>query len=166
MKPAATWRNIDTPTSLMFNGFMHHSFHLTPLGYHTASMLPIATKQKSFYFIGSNPMPRHKLTDAFLRTVKTPAEGQTEYWDTLTPGFGVRVSYGGRKAFGVLTRINGKLHRFTIGAYPKMSLSEARDQAEKMIKDASQRHISQRARGGGTSQGSCSSRNTFQSVAD
>src|SRR6476661_7315376 len=64
-------------------------------------------------------MPRHKLTDAFLRSVKPPTSGQTEYWDTLTPGFGVRVSYGGRKAFGVLTRINGKLHRFTIGSYPK-----------------------------------------------
>ena len=50
-------------------------------------------------------MPRHKLTDAFLRGVKTPAEGQIEYWDTLTPGFGIRVSYGGRKAFQVLTRI-------------------------------------------------------------
>ena len=81
-------------------------------------------------------MPRHKLTDAFLRNAKLPATGQVEYWDTLTPGFGVRISYGGRKAFGVLTRINGKLCRFTLGAYPKKGLAEARDDAEKIIKDA------------------------------
>ena len=81
-------------------------------------------------------MPRHKLTDAFLRNVKLPAESQTEHWDTLTPGFGVRVSYGGRKAFQVLTRVNGKLQRFTLGAYPKLSLADARDQAERIIKDA------------------------------
>ena len=65
-----------------------------------------------------------------------PSEGQLEYWDTLTPGFGIRVSYGGRKAFQVLTTIDGKLHRFTIGAYPRLSLAEARDQAERIIKDA------------------------------
>ena len=41
-------------------------------------------------------MPRHKLTDAFLRNVKSPAEAQVEYWDTLTPGFGLRVSYFNR----------------------------------------------------------------------
>ena len=81
-------------------------------------------------------MPRHKLTDAFLRNVKLPAQAQTEHWDTLTPGFGVRVSYGGRKAFQVLTRVNGKLQRFTLGAYPTLSLAEARDQAERIIKDA------------------------------
>ena len=111
-------------------------------------------------------MPRHKLTDAFLRTVKTPADGQTEYWDTLTPGFGVRVSYGGRKAFGVLTRINGKLHRFTLGSYPKMSLSEARDQAERVIKDASKgisskdREVEERRKV------QARRRNIFQSVAE
>lgn len=81
-------------------------------------------------------MPRHKLTDAFLRNVDLPSKGQDEHWDTLTPGFGLRVSYGGRKAFQVLTRINGKLHRFTLGAYPKVSLADARDQAEQLIKDA------------------------------
>ena len=81
-------------------------------------------------------MPRQKLTDAFLRNVKPPAEAQVEYWDTFTPAFGVRVSYGGRKAFQVLTRINGKLQRFTLGGYPRLALADARDQAERIIKDA------------------------------
>ena len=83
-------------------------------------------------------MPRAKLTDKFLQSSKriVPAAGQTDYWDQLTPGFGVRVSYGGRKSFQVLARINGKLQRFTLGAYPRLSLAEARDQAERMLKDA------------------------------
>ena len=81
-------------------------------------------------------MPRHKLTDAFLRNTKPPANSQFEYWDTLTPGFGVRVSYGGKKALQVLTRVNGKLQRFTLGAYPKLSLADARDQAERILRDA------------------------------
>ena len=110
-------------------------------------------------------MPRHKLTDAFLRSVKTPAEGQTEYWDTLTPGFGVRVSYGGRRAFVVLTRINGKLHRFTIGSYPKLSLSEARDQAEKIIKDATKGVSPQEREAEERRKAQAHSRNSFEAVA-
>lgn len=110
-------------------------------------------------------MPRHKLTDAFLRSVKTPAEGQTEYWDALTPGFGVRVSYGGRKAFQVLTRIDGKLHRFTIGSYPKLSLSEARDQAEKIIKDATKGISPKEREAQECLKASAGRRNTFQAVA-
>lgn len=81
-------------------------------------------------------MPRHKLTDAFLKGNRKPAKGQLEYWDKLTPGFGVRVSYGGRKAFVVMTRINGKLRRITLGCYPLLSLADARTQAEGILKDA------------------------------
>jgi integrase len=81
-------------------------------------------------------MPRHKLTDAFIRNVKPPSTGQVEYWDALTPGFGIRVSYGGRKAFQVLTRINGKLHRFGLGFYPRVSLADARGRAEQLLRDA------------------------------
>ena len=98
-------------------------------------MLPIATNRPTSDFLVAD-LPRHKLTDAFLRNLKTPATGQVEYWDALTPGFGVRVSYGGRKAFQALTRINGKLQRFTLGSYPKLALVDARDQAERIIKDA------------------------------
>jgi integrase len=110
-------------------------------------------------------MPRHKLTDAFLRSVKTPSKGQIEYWDTLTPGFGIRVSYGGRKAFQVLTRIAGKLHRFTIGSYPKLSLLEARDQAEKIIKDANRGISPQEREAEERRKAQAHSRNTFEAVA-
>jgi integrase len=83
-------------------------------------------------------MPRHKLSDALLRGNKLGnGEGQVDYWDTLTPGFGVRVSYGGRKSFMVMTRVDGRLRRFTLKpAYPFLSLADARVQATRIIKDA------------------------------
>src|SRR4029078_3622433 len=110
-------------------------------------------------------MPRHKLTDAFLRNVNLPTKGQDENWDTLTPGFGVRVSYGGRKAFQVLTRIDGKLHRFTFGAYPRLSLGEARDQAERIIKDAAKGVSPKEREAEERHKANTRRRNTFESVA-
>jgi integrase len=82
-------------------------------------------------------MPRAKLTDKLLQSAKlVPATGQVDYWDQLTPGFGFRVSYGGRKSFVVLARVNGVLKRTTIASYPRISLADARDQAERILKDA------------------------------
>ena len=111
-------------------------------------------------------MPRHKLTDAFLRNLKPPAEAQIEYWDTLTPGFGVRASYGGRRAFQVFTRIGGKLHRFTLGSYPKLALSDARDQAEKIIKDAAKGIAPKEREAEERRKAQADRRNTFRSVAE
>ena len=55
----------------------------------------------------------------------------------MLPGFGVRVGYGGRKAFIVGTRINGKFRRITLKpAYPHLELAEARSQAKQIIADA------------------------------
>ena len=72
-------------------------------------------------------MPKHKLSDAFLRGNRTPEEGQVDYWDTLTPGFGVRIGRGGRKSFQVVMRVNRRLRRFTLKpAYPLLSLADAR----------------------------------------
>jgi integrase len=111
-------------------------------------------------------LPRHKLTDAFLRNLKPPATGQVEYWDALTPGFGVRVSYGGRRAFQALTRINGKLQRFTLGSYPKLALVEARDQAERIIKDAAKGISPKDREAEERTKAHAARRNTFASVAE
>jgi integrase len=111
-------------------------------------------------------MPRQKLTDAFLRHAKLPAAGQVEYWDTLTPGFGVRVSYGGRKAFVVLTRINGKLHRFTLGAYPNKGLGEARDDAERIIKDGAKGISPKEREAEEKRKTQANKRNTFRAVSE
>lgn len=44
-------------------------------------------------------------------------------------GFGLRVSYGGKKAFVVRYRVNGRLRRMTLGPYPSLSLADARRRA-------------------------------------
>ena len=50
-------------------------------------------------------------------------------------GFGVRVSYGGKKVFVVRYRVNRRLRRLTIGPYPALSLAEARRQARMVMGD-------------------------------
>lgn len=81
-------------------------------------------------------MPRIKLSDKGLKGLKTPPTGpaQEDYWDTLMPGFGVRVGRGGRKSFFVGTHIHGRYRRLTLKPpYPALTLAEARDQARKII---------------------------------
>jgi integrase len=82
-------------------------------------------------------MPRQKLTDRGIRSLKAPASGQLDIWDAHTPGFGIRIGKGGRKAFVVGTRVNCRYRRFTLApAYPALSLADARVRAAKIIKDA------------------------------
>jgi hypothetical protein len=77
------------------------------------------------------------LSDKGLRGLKAPLNGQVDYWDKLTPGFGVRIGHGGRKAFVVATRVNGRFRRFTLKpAFPQLSLADAREQARKILADA------------------------------
>lgn len=78
-------------------------------------------------------MPKLKLTDAAVRRIKPPVSGQVDYWDSLLPAFGLRVSYNGAKAWVVTLRIlqNGewKQTRVTLGRYPDTNLATARQKA-------------------------------------
>ncbi|OHV58145.1 hypothetical protein LCM4576_08400 [Mesorhizobium sp. LCM 4576] len=77
-------------------------------------------------------MPKKKLTDAFIRNVALPAgAGRIDYFDTLLPSFGVRVSAKGLKTFFVFDRVGGKLRRMVLGHYvpDAFGLAEARDKA-------------------------------------
>jgi hypothetical protein len=51
-------------------------------------------------------MPRKKLSDRGIRSLKAPGSRQVDYWDSLTPGFGIRVGHGGRKSFIVGTPLS------------------------------------------------------------
>jgi integrase len=74
-------------------------------------------------------MPKLKLTDAALKSLKLPPAGQADHFDTLLPSFGVRVTFKGQKTFFVFDRVGGKLKRMTLGRYPAIGLAEARDKA-------------------------------------
>ncbi len=62
-----------------------------------------------------------------------PATGKRyEVHDILLPGLHLRVSATGGKVFGVSRRIDGRMKRIRIGAYPIVSLAVAREQARDM----------------------------------
>ena len=73
-------------------------------------------------------MVKKALTDAAVKRLKPPADGQTEIFDQGYPGLALRLSYGGRKAWVYFYRNAAKkLRRLTLGAYPAMSLGDARE---------------------------------------
>ncbi len=75
---------------------------------------------------------RQKITD---RTLTRKDEG--EIWDELLPGFGLRIGKT-KKTFFVMTRIDGKQRRITVGNAALMSLREARETARDILRDAAQ----------------------------
>ena len=66
----------------------------------------------------------------------------------------------------VLTRIDGKLHRFTLGAYPKTSLADARDEAERIIKDAAKGISPNEREAEERRKAQANKRNTFRAVVE
>ena len=81
---------------------------------------------------------KQKLTDARVRNAKPPKTGQLEIWDTAPAGLHLRVSYGGKKAFALMTRLHGRQRRYTLGAYPAMTLGEARAKARDYLEEVAQ----------------------------
>jgi integrase len=80
-------------------------------------------------------MPRIKLTKSAIDGLSTPAS-DVVYWDTASPGFGVKVTPKGRKVFVVLYRTGGagsKLRKYTIGPYGRVTLHQARVAAQKVF---------------------------------
>ena len=76
-------------------------------------------------------MPTVHLTDISIKSLKAPEQGQTTYTDDSLPGFGVRVSQGGVKAFVL---VHGRSRqRTTLGRYPTISLSQARAKAKEIL---------------------------------
>lgn len=76
-----------------------------------------------------------RLTDTRVAAIKPPASGQEEHPDDLVTGLRLRVGAGGRKAWIVRTRAGGKPINKTLGAYPVLSLADARDEAKKLLLD-------------------------------
>jgi integrase len=70
-----------------------------------------------------------KMTARGVDALRPPAAGQVDYWDADNPGFGLRVSAGGRKAWVAMYRHGNVKHRLTLGTYPTLSLAEAREKA-------------------------------------
>ncbi|MCH8311117.1 MAG: site-specific integrase [Chloroflexi bacterium] len=74
-----------------------------------------------------------KLTAAAVEKIKPPPSGQIEYFDQLLPSFGLRVSSKGAKSWFLMTRVEGKLIRMTLGKARAMPLAKARDEARRLM---------------------------------
>ena len=74
-------------------------------------------------------MPTKKLTDLFVERAKPPAHGRIEYFDAAFPGLALRITANGGKSWCAFYRFNGRLRRFTIGAYPAIKPAQARREA-------------------------------------
>ena len=86
-------------------------------------------------------MAKVRLTDKTLRRA-APAKGQTELWDDLVPGFGLRIAAGGARTYFVMKRLKGKLVRRTVAkvapsdgplAADELTLPNAREKARKLL---------------------------------
>jgi integrase len=74
------------------------------------------------------------LTDRTLKSLAAkPPSGETQpiIWDATLPGFGVRISRGGRLSYIVMKRPSGSKRpiRHKVGDYPVMTLQQAREVA-------------------------------------
>jgi integrase len=76
------------------------------------------------------------LTDRTLRSLIAATTHRHDVWDSSLSGFGVRLSPGGHCSFVVRYRIGGRLRRFTIGPYPRITLAGARETARDAMHDA------------------------------
>ena len=81
-------------------------------------------------------MPKTKLTARSLQALSALDDQRTEYFDQDLPGFSVRVTPSGGKAFSVLYRRGRRLRRYTLGKYPVLGLSQARGLARKALAEA------------------------------
>jgi len=71
-------------------------------------------------------MPALKVTQKSVEAlVKRPHPTQTDYRDKLTPGLSIRVGPRGA-VWNYMRRIDGKLTRLRLGAWPEMGIKEAR----------------------------------------
>src|SRR3954452_22382450 len=79
-------------------------------------------------------MATEALTDARVRSVSPPTTGIFELWDTKCSGLCLRVMASGFRSWTFRYRPKGaaSLKRVTLGRYPAISLSEARERADKL----------------------------------
>ncbi|NEV64148.1 tyrosine-type recombinase/integrase [Thiorhodococcus minor] len=115
-------------------------------------------------------MPSKRLTAPFVEKVSAPDDKpQEDYFDTITPSFGLRVGKR-RKTYFVMVRTlkNGKwtMTRVTLGTTVELDLKTAREQARDAIERAAQGLAPAEVKAERKAAQAEESRNTFASVRD
>ncbi len=123
-------------------------------------MLPIVTygdfmaKQKTL------------LTDAAIRKFGLPKTGQAEHFDAALPGFAIRITPRGTRSFVFFYRIYGKQRRRTLGRYPGIGLSEARQRASDILEQLELGHDPDHVRLERKADGEAARQDTYASAVE
>lgn len=95
---------------------------------------------------------RRKLTKRMIDGLAPRLATREIIWDATLPGFGLRITPSGHKAFVVQYRVGGRSRQVTLGDYGVLTLDQARDRAKKTLGDvangldpASEREAGQKA---------------------
>lgn len=78
---------------------------------------------------------KKKLTPKSIDALPPATGKRYEVHDALLPGLHLRVSATGGKVFGVSRRVDRHMKRIRIGAYPIVSLADAREKARDILRD-------------------------------
>ena len=73
------------------------------------------------------------LTTTGVERAKPPKSGRRELWDSVIPGFHVRITERGTKTYAVMTRLRGKQFRMALGRHGVIDLAEARQKARDIL---------------------------------
>jgi len=78
-------------------------------------------------------MAKEKLTQGRINAFTCqPGEAAAFLWDTVTQGFGLKASKGGRKVFVFQGKLAGKDIRITVGTVSAWSIDKAREEARRL----------------------------------
>jgi integrase len=78
---------------------------------------------------------RQRLTDSIIKALPAPDTGNRITSDAELPGFGVRVTAAGARAFVLNYRAGGRERRITIGRHPAWGLKAVRDEAKRLRRE-------------------------------
>ena len=78
-----------------------------------------------------------KLTNKSVSKLEAPSKGYALHYDSTLPGFGLRVTHTGIKAFIAEARVHGKTRRVTIGRHGTLTADEARKLARTKLAEMS-----------------------------
>lgn len=78
-------------------------------------------------------MPTINLTSSGVERAKPPQTGRRELWDSVVPGFHVRITERGTKTYAVMARLHGKQFRMALGRHGIISLADARQRARDAV---------------------------------
>jgi integrase len=79
-------------------------------------------------------LPRVRLTDSFVKKTRPPETGRVDYYDTVVVGLEFRITAANVRSWSTRYRVGSKRPRYTLGTYPALSLSAAREDALEAIR--------------------------------